>query len=914
MKTYTIAAAILLSSTGVGLAANYEAEIAPILRTYCAGCHNDTDLEGDLSMETFAALRKGGEKGDPLKADEKGPLFLRVIETMGKGKMPPKDEPQLTAEELATLKKWIAEGAPGPAKDESLFKKLVVPKTAPREGRAMPVTAAAFSPDSKLLAVGRGNAVEIRNPADGAVLKRLETPGKVNAVHFSPDGKQILAATGVIGLNGSALLWNTADGALVREFSGARDTLYDAEFSPDGTVVVTAGYDRVIRFYNAGDGKLIRSLDIHKGAVFDLAFSPDGKVLASASADFTVKLWRVSDGERLDTLNQPLGEQTAVLFTRDGGHIVSAGADKRIHLWRFVSKEKPMLNPLITARFAHESAVNGLMLSADGKSVVSSAEDRTVKVWSLPALVELHAWPTRPAASPVLAALPASNRFIAARMDGVIDTLEIPAAKPAGAPQVAKQTILPTQAAPTEVVETEPNDKAAQAVAAVPFPAAIKGSIGDAGDVDHFRFHAKAGQQIVLDVDAASAKSKIDSHIEVLTADGKPVEQVVLQAVKESWFTFRGKDSATSDDFRVQNWREMELDEFLYCNGEVVKLWHYPRGPDSGFRVYPGVGNRDTFFQTTPTVHPLGEFCYIVEPLPPGSQPPPNGLPVFRLNFENDDEPNRRSGSDSLLVFTAPREGDYIARIKDVRGFGGEKEHQYTLRLRNPEPSFTAALAGKDPKISPGGGREFTVSIVRSEGLDGPVTVDVANLPPGFSTTAPLTIEAGQTRATGVIFADDGAADPDEKADKAVVVTARAMWEGRETSKTLGDLGNIALGPKAKLTVEILPQSGELEPGKPLEFTIRPGETITARVRAQRHDFKGRISFGNDDSGRNLPYAVFVDNIGLNGLMIVEGQTEREFSITASAIAAPGERMFHLRASDDGGQVSRPARIRVVAK
>ena len=173
-------------------AANYEAEIAPILRTYCAGCHNDTDLEGDLSMETFAALRKGGEKGDPLKADEKGPLFMRVIEATGKGKMPPKDEPQLTAEELATLKKWIAAGAAGPAKDESLFKKLVVPKTAPRDGRAMPVTAAAFSPDSMTLAVGKGNAVEVLNPADGAVVRRLETPGKVNAVHFSTESNSSL--------------------------------------------------------------------------------------------------------------------------------------------------------------------------------------------------------------------------------------------------------------------------------------------------------------------------------------------------------------------------------------------------------------------------------------------------------------------------------------------------------------------------------------------------------------------------------------------------------------------------------------------------------------------------------------------------------------------------------------------------
>ena len=78
--------------------------------------------------------------------------------------------------------------------------------------------------------------------------------------------------------------------------------------------------------------------------------------------------------------------------------------------------------------------------------------------------------------------------------------------------------------------------------------------------------------------------------------------------------------------------------------------------------------------------------------------------------------------------------------------------------------------------------------------------------------------------------------------------------------------------------------------GAPLEFSIRPGQTITAKVRAVRHDFAGRIELGGDDSGRNLPHGLYVDNIGLNGLLIVEGQTERDFFITASKIARPGTR------------------------
>jgi hypothetical protein len=81
-----------------------------------------------------------------------------------------------------------------------------------------------------------------------------------------------------------------------------------------------------------------------------------------------------------------------------------------------------------------------------------------------------------------------------------------------------------------------------------------------------------------------------------------------------------------------------------------------------------------------------------------------------------------------------------------------------------------------------------------------------------------------------------------------------------------------------------------------------------------RHDFEDRIRLGGFGSGRNLPHGVFIDNLGLNGLMIVEGTTEREFFITAAPIAMPGRRLFHLRSFDDGGQASAPAVINVLPR
>jgi hypothetical protein len=917
-----IPAVLAAASVRGGEVPVFSRDIAPILRSHCAGCHNDTDLEGDFSLETYALLRKGGEKGDlvaPGKPEES--LMVRLIEGRGKPKMPPKDEPQVAAEDLAVLKRWIASGAPGPAEDHSLFESLEVPAARP-SASPQPLTAAAFSPDGQWLALAREKLVEIRRAATGEIRKTLTAlPGRANAVHFSPDGRKLAAASGIAGLSGAAWIWEWETENPPRKFGGHRDVLYDAELSPDGALLATAGYDRIIRLWNAADGKLLRSIDVHKGAIFDLAWHPSGKILASASADETVKLWRVADGVRLDTLNQPQGEQRSVFFSADGAFVLSAGADKRIHLWKLVSRDAPALNPLVHSRFAHESGIAALAVSSDGKTVFSSADDRTLKAWSLPDLQQMHAFDLQSDVTPVLAAQPKSSSLFLGRMDGSSQTVALPdnlpsptaaAAPPASPPDAPAPPSAPPAA---EIAEAEPDNDAAQAMK-VSWPSRIQGAVAQPGDIDLFRFTARRGQTVALEVTAARNKSQLDSRIEILRADGSLLEQVVLQATRDSWLTFRGKDSETSDDFRVHNWAQMELNEYLFCNGEVVKLWHYPRGPDSGFRVYPGRGRRQTYFFTSAHAHALGQPCYTVTPFPPESQPAPNGLPVFRLHWENDDDPSGRSGSDSLLLFTAPHDGEFLAKVSDVRGFGAPQEFHYTLTLRPPNPDFSVAVDGANPKVSPGSGKEITFNLTRFDGFDGPVRIDIANLPAGFSSNAPLTVESGQTQALAVIFADATAANPNADADKAVTLTATATLNGTEVKKSIGNLGDIQLGEQAKVTVAILPSGSAATPPtppeQPVRLTIRRGQTISARVRAQRRDFAGRIELGGDDAGRNLPHAVFVDNIGLNGLLIVEGQTEREFQITASPVAAPGQRQFFLRTTADGGQASRPAIIEVV--
>jgi hypothetical protein len=223
-------------------------------------------------------------------------------------------------------------------------------------------------------------------------------------------------------------------------------------------------------------------------------------------------------------------------------------------------------------------------------------------------------------------------------------------------------------------------------------------------------------------------------------------------------------------------------------------------------------------------------------------------------------------------------------------------------------------VSGTNPKVSPGSGRELVFKAERNEGFEGPIQIGVENLPQGFTFHGPIEIEAGQIQALAVISAASDAVAPDQAADKAVAVRATATIAGREVVQELGTLGDIQLADAAKVTLAII-AAGDASPadgGGPVTFSIRPGQTISAKVKAVRHDFTDRIDLGSSTAGRNLPYGTFVANIGLNGLLIVEGESEREFFITAAPVAKPGRRLFHLRTSADGGQVSLPAVIDVL--
>lgn len=89
--------------------------VAPVIQARCESCHGATKAKGGLRLDSFAAVKAGGDDGPILDATTpaESELLRRIqLPLDDDDHMPPSGKPQLTTNELALLKWWVQAGAP----------------------------------------------------------------------------------------------------------------------------------------------------------------------------------------------------------------------------------------------------------------------------------------------------------------------------------------------------------------------------------------------------------------------------------------------------------------------------------------------------------------------------------------------------------------------------------------------------------------------------------------------------------------------------------------------------------------------------------------------------------------------------------------------------------------------------------
>jgi WD40 repeat protein len=189
---------------------------------------------------------------------------------------------------------------------------------------------------------------------DAATMKeiqRLQNVGWLRALALSNDGKVALTCSGGMRFNTLPVgikVWDakagTATADLAKDFKGLSVMgMNAAAFSPDGKHVAMGEAGELVpsakvHLLEASPGKKSRELGTHLSGVTSVVFSPDGTLLASAGWDTTVKLWSVPDGKLIQELGKPRGGGSkdwihSVAFSPDGRRIAAADMAGMIHVY-----------------------------------------------------------------------------------------------------------------------------------------------------------------------------------------------------------------------------------------------------------------------------------------------------------------------------------------------------------------------------------------------------------------------------------------------------------------------------------------------------------------------------------------------------------------------------------------------------
>ncbi|MBN2314758.1 MAG: protein kinase [Sedimentisphaerales bacterium] len=237
----------------------------------------------------------------------------------------------------------------------------------------------ALSPDGKrILAGSRSKEVYEWDAATGEQLRTFRMQDQsVLFVEYSPDGRQIAmgCAKGMIKIVDT----ETEKETILTEGKGWDQSLVTSlAFSLDSKLLVTGGYDRMVRLWDTNTGRELTTLIGHPASLTDVVFSPDGRLIASTALGGQSRVWNPSEEREGRILKRGHTNLVrALAFSPDSKQLISASMDKAIKVWD-VSKGK-----VIHTLSGHENSIWSLAISPDGRHIVSGSEDSTIRLWDI---------------------------------------------------------------------------------------------------------------------------------------------------------------------------------------------------------------------------------------------------------------------------------------------------------------------------------------------------------------------------------------------------------------------------------------------------------------------------------------------------------------------------------------------------
>lgn len=189
-------------------------------------------------------------------------------------------------------------------------------------------------------------------------------------------------------------LWNTlgeCKWTVDEKKDGHTSWVTSVRCSPDSNspVVVTTGWDNVVKVFNLNTMNLEHTLIKHTGFVNVVSISPDGSLCASGGKDGKINLWGLLEGKHLYELDAQ--SPVYCLAFSPSRYWLVAGCEKYIQVFDLESKkvissltsdvEEFHYHPTIAT--TKKPATTALVWSHDGNHLYAGYTDNFIRVWEV---------------------------------------------------------------------------------------------------------------------------------------------------------------------------------------------------------------------------------------------------------------------------------------------------------------------------------------------------------------------------------------------------------------------------------------------------------------------------------------------------------------------------------------------------
>jgi len=249
-------------------------------------------------------------------------------------------------------------------------------------GHSEPISSVTLSSDGQFaLSGGWDRTMRLWDLNTGVTVRTFQGHTKdVFSVAFSGDNRQIVSGS----RDKTIKLWNTlAECKFTISEDCHNDWISSVVFSPSAKMplIVSAGWDKLVKVWNLTDCKLRANLVGHTGVVYTVAVSPDGSLCASGGKDSTAMLWDVNDGKHLYSLDA--GSTINALTFSPKNYWLVAATDTSIKVWDLENKN--VLDELASTA-PPKSGIPwcvSLSWSADGNTLFAGSTDGNIYVYEV---------------------------------------------------------------------------------------------------------------------------------------------------------------------------------------------------------------------------------------------------------------------------------------------------------------------------------------------------------------------------------------------------------------------------------------------------------------------------------------------------------------------------------------------------